>query len=112
MFLAVAPTPEEAEELRRTYARLHCFVYVATHRNIVHAAEKYRPNAILLKVIEPTELLVKKMQKIREILPEVALITLSNADVSALKPDLQYSLRVQNRTLQFQGLYAQEISKT
>lgn len=105
MLLAVAPTPEDAEELRHTYATLHCFVYVATHKNIVRAAEKYRPNVILLKVPEMSDLLVKKMQKIREFLPDIALITLSDTDVSALEPDLEYSLRVQKRTLQFQGIY-------
>lgn len=105
MLLAVAPTPEETEKLRHTYATLHCFVYAATHRNMVRAAETYKPNVILLEVHEVTDLLVKKMQKIREILPDIALITLSDIDVSALAPDLTYSLRVQKRTLQFQGLY-------
>lgn len=105
MLLAVAETPLEAEELRHTYAKLHCFVYVATHKNLLRAVEKYKPNVILLKVSAVTDLLVKKMQKIRKILPDIALITLSDGDVSALSPDLTYSSRVQKRTLQFQGLY-------
>ncbi len=105
MLLAVAETPLEAEELRHTYAKLHCFVYVATHKNLVRAAEKYKPNVILLKVSTVTDLLVKKMQKIREILPDIALITLSKGDVSSLLPDLRYTPNVQKRILQFQDLY-------
>lgn len=106
MLLAVTPTPEETEELRRTYAKLHCFVYTATYKNFVRAAETYRPTVILLKVTgEVSDLLVKKVQKVREIIPDIALITLSDTDVSALLPDLKYSLKVQKRTLQFQGFY-------
>ncbi len=105
MLLAVAPTREETEELRRTYAKQHCFVYCATHANMVRAAEAYRPNAILLKMPEVTELLLRKIERIRKVLPDVALITLSNEDVSAFKPDAHHPLRAQNRTLQFQAIY-------
>ena len=105
MLLAVAPTTEEIEKLRHTYATLHCFVYTATYKNMVRAAETYKPDVILLKVHEVTDLLLKKMQRIRKILPDIAVITLSNTDVSALAPDLKYSLKVQKKTLLFQGLY-------
>ena len=105
MLLAVTPTVEETEKLRHTYAKLHCFVYCATYRNMVRASETYKPDVILLLVHEVTELLQKKIQKIREILPDIALITLSDIDVTSLAPDLCYSLRVQKRVLQFQALY-------
>lgn len=106
MLLVVTPTPEETEKLRRTFAKLHTFVYTATYNNFLRATETYKPTAILLKVTEDAmELLVKKMEKAREIIPTIALITISDTDVSALAPDLKYSLNVQNRTLQFQGNY-------
>ena len=112
MLLAVAPTPEETEELRRTYAKLHCFVYAATYKNFVRATETYQPTVILLKITEDvSDLLIKKIQKIREILPDIALITLADTDVSALAPDIRYSLNIQKRTLQFQGLYFFERSR-
>lgn len=107
MILIVTPTAEETEELRRTFAKLHCFVFCATYANMVRAAEKYKPNAILLKVPEQNDLLVKKMRKIRTFLPQIAVIALADSkeDIVGLYPDLKYSLRVQNRTLQYQALY-------
>lgn len=105
MLLAIAPTDEETEKLRRVYAKLHCFVYCATYKNMLRAAEKYKPDVILLLVREADAFLVRKVEKIRKMLPKIALITLSDGDVSSLSPDLNYSLRVQKRVLQFQAIY-------
>lgn len=105
MLLAVAPTANEAEQLRRKYAKLHCFVRCASYRNLVRSAEEYAPDVILLEVNEMTDLLVQKIQKIRQSLPDIALITLSDIDVSPLAPDLSYSHHVHNKTLLFQLLY-------
>ena len=105
MLLAIAPTVEEAEKLRHTYAKLHCFVYCATYKNMVRASETYKPDVILLLVHEVSDLLCRKVEKIREILPQIAVITLSRVDVTSLSPDLSYSLNVQKRVLQFQALY-------
>ena len=105
MLLVVTPTAEETEEMRRTFAKLHCFVFCATYGNMIRVAEKYKPEAILIKVPEVTDLLKKKLKHIRTASPNIAVIVLSNTNVDALAPDLKYSLRVQKRTLQFQALY-------
>ncbi len=105
MLLAAAPTAQQTERLRRTYAKLHCFVHCASYKNLVRSAEEYSPDVILLEVDEVTDLLVEKIKKIRLILPNVALITLANVDVSRLAPDLSYSLRPHHNTLLFQALY-------
>lgn len=105
MVLAVAPNDEETEALRRLYAKSHLFVYCATYRNFVNSAEKYAPNMILLKVHEVTDSLVKKVRRIRELLPSVSLITLSDADTSALSPDVTCSARAHRKTLVFQAVY-------
>lgn len=106
MMLVVTPTDARTERLRREYAKLHCFVYCATYKNLLHSAEKYTPDVVLLEVTETvSDALVQKVRRLREILPDVALITLADTDVSSLAPDLTYSLRLHKQTLQFQALY-------
>lgn len=110
MLLAVTPTVEETEHLRRVYAKLHCFVHCAVYKNMVRSAEKFRPDVILLKIHDVTDELVRKMERVREILPDVALITLANVDTSALSPNLAYSHRVQKLTLQYQSVFCAPMS--
>lgn len=106
MMLVVTPSCEKTEFLRREYAKLHCFVYCATYKNLLRSAEKYTPDVILLYVSSPvTDTLVQKVEQVRALLPDVALITLADTDVSRLAPDLTYSLHVQKLILQFQALY-------
>lgn len=105
MVLAIAPTTEETEKFRRTFAKLHCFVYCASYDNMVRVAEKYKPDGLIIQVPEMTDILKKKLKRIRTILPDIAVVVLSDTDVSELSPDLKYSMRTQKRTLQFQALY-------
>ena len=112
MMLVVTSCAERTELYRREYARLHCFVHCATYQNFIHSAEKYAPDVILLEVLDAvSEKLVQKMQRIREILPDIALIVISDVDTASLAPDLKYSLRVQAQTLQFQAMYFSPRSK-
>ena len=111
MLMVVTPTPEETENLRRTYAKLHTFVYCATYDNFVSSAEKYKPDAVLLVVHSITDVLIRKLEKVKELLPVVALITLSDMDTSPLSPNLKYSLRVQKLTLKFQAHYFAKASQ-
>ena len=108
MVLAIAPTTEETEKFRRTFAKLHCFVYCASYANMVRVAEKYKPNALIIQVPEVTDLIKKKLGRIRTLLPDIGVIILSDTDVSELEPDLKYSLRAQKRTIQSQALYFTE----
>lgn len=106
MLLAITPTVAETERLRRFFVKYHSFVYCATHQNMIRAAERYRPEAILLVLDEVTDVLVQKMAKIREILPDVALLTVSNAeDVTRLEPDIKYKKTVPSKYLWFQSMY-------
>ena len=105
MLMVVTPTAEETETLRKKYAKLHTFVYCATYKSFIPFAEKYQPTVVLVIVHEVTSALISKIARVREILPEVAVITLSNSDVSALSPDLEYSLQVHKQTLRFQAHY-------
>lgn len=105
MLMIVTPTAEKTEALRRTFAKLHTFVYSATYDNFVSCAEKYRPDAIFITVYEVTEILRRKVEKVRELLPLVAILTLSNTDVSGLAPHLSFSLNVHKQTLKFEGNY-------
>ena len=68
MLLAVAPNAEEAERLRKTYAKGYCFVYIATYRNLVNSAKEYQPNVILLVLDKVTDLLRQKVRDIRAFL--------------------------------------------
>lgn len=110
MVLAVTPSNEETEALRRFYAKSQLFVYCATYRNFVNSAEKYTPNMIVLKVDAVTDTLKEKVKRVREALPHVSLITLSDSDTSALSPDFAYSTRIHAQTLFFQTVYFLEAS--
>lgn len=105
MLLIVAPTAEETEAWRHTFAKLHTFVYSATYHNFVTSAEKFSPNAILLVVHEVTDTLLSKLKRVRAFLPDCALITISKCDTAELSPDLSYSPHVQRFTLKFQAHY-------
>ena len=105
MLLVVARDGCEAESLRRTFAKLHLFAYFATYQNFLHSAEKYSPSAIVLSVDEVTDALVEKVKRMRSALSDVPLLTLSDADVSALSPDIRCSTRVHAKTLLYQAVY-------
>lgn len=105
MLLVVARDGREAETLRRDFAKLHLFAYFATYQNFLHSAEKYAPNAIVLKADEVTDALVEKVNCVKAMLPDVPLITLSDADVSSLSPDIRYGTRVHAKTLLYQAVY-------
>lgn len=103
MLLAVAPNAEEAEKLRRTYAKGYCFVYLATYRNFVNSAKEYRPDVILLALDKVTPLLEKKVADIREFLPDVKLVTLGGENVDALAPDFCLKKNAHPFSLVFQA---------
>ena len=105
MILIVAPTNEETEALRRVFVKLGVFVYSTAYSGFIHSAEKYAPSLIVLKVNEVTDRLAQKVKEVRALLGDVTLLTLSDADVSLLLPDLSYSTRVHKRTLLYQALY-------
>ena len=107
MVLIVTPSVAETEELRRKLAKLHCFVYCAMYSNMVRVAEKYLPTAVMIKVSEKSDLLDKKMKRIRSFLPDIAVITISDSSdaISELRPDLKLSPLVHDKTLQYQALY-------
>lgn len=105
MLLIVTPTAEETEAWRHTFAKLHTFVYSATYHNFVTSAENFSPDAIFLIVHEVTDTLLNKLERVRMILPEISLITVSECDVAALSPSLTYSPHVQKFTLKFQAHY-------
>ena len=99
MLLTVADTPEELEKLRLMFSKSHYFTYCATKDKMFSAAKRYKPNVILLETDEIDEGLVSEMERIREMLPRMLLLTVSNADTEALIPVFSYPKGVYSSTV-------------
>ena len=112
MVLVITPTVEETEHLRRFFVKYHAFVYCATHQNMVRAAERYKPEALLLVFNKLTNTIVQKVAKIREILPDVALLTVCDADddLTPIAPDITYKRTVPSKYLWYQSMYFNPIT--
>lgn len=99
MLLTVADTPEELEKLRLMFSKSHYFTYLSTKDKLYSAAKRYKPNVILLKTDEITDTLISDMEKVRKILPNMLLLTVSNADTEALTPVFSYPKGVYSSTV-------------
>ncbi len=94
MLLSVADTPEAIERTRKMFMRYYCFTYCAVKEDMLAAAEKYKPSAVLLRVEKMTEELVRDAKRLYEILPDVKFVIVSD-DKSH---DLPCAIQVKART--------------
>lgn len=99
MLLTVTDTAEELEKLRLMFSKSHYFTYCATKDKILPAAKRYKPDVILLETEEIDDALVHEMEKVREILPNTYLLTVSSKDTEALMPLFSYPKGVYSSTV-------------
>lgn len=99
MLLTVADTAEELEKLRLMLSKSHYFTYLATKDKLFSAAKRYKPSVILLETDVVDETLLSDMEKVREVLPNMLLLTVSNANTEALMPVFSYPKGVYSSTV-------------
>ncbi|MBO5755620.1 MAG: hypothetical protein J6R89_06140 [Clostridia bacterium] len=99
MLLTVTDTAEELEKLRLMFSKSHYFTYCATKDKLYSAAKRYKPNVILLETDVVDDTLLSDMERVREILPDVFLLTVSNVDTEALVPVFAYPKGVYSSTV-------------
>ncbi len=86
MLLTVSDNKPALEKLYRIFCKSHYFSYFATCDRLLAVAKRYKPQVILIETDTINDALITDIEKIRTLLPNVFLITLSNEDTSPLSP--------------------------